>query len=304
MNIGIPVINRGDLLEACVNSIDVPTERVVIVANRWGADYEPSVAGALNRLAESHPACVGSLEIVETGGNLGDGGSFNRVMTELGPCIVASNDAVFLPGALGQANRFIHENADCALLHLYAMCVFAVTRAFFEEAGYFDENFWPWGWCDIDLGYRMQKRECKTRTFAAEGGGIVHDHPTQSIKSAQNDLRKWMQQMAGRNAEYGMRKWGLTEEPCTIKTYNEKEWANKPDVVSVPVNISVTLLHALHRRWVALLEAMSEEQFMNRKVFHPERQMEMTLWFLVGMYAWHCRHHVAHIKTLKEQKGW
>lgn len=99
-------------------------------------------------------------------------------------------------------------------------------------------------------------------------------------------------------------KWGLTEDPCTIKTYQEKDWANLPDVFSVPVNVSVTLLHALHRRWVALLESISEEQWLNRKIFHPEKQIEITLWFLLGMYAWHCRHHVAHINTLKAQRGW
>ena len=41
-----------------------------------------------------------------------------------------------------------------------------------------------------------------------------------------------------------------------------------------------------------------------RTVFHPEHKKEMSLWFLLGMYAWHCRHHIAHINKLREQKGW
>ena len=232
MNIGIPVINRGDLLEACVASIDEKTERVVIVANRWEGHYEASVERALNRLAESHPACIGSLEIIETQGNLGDGGSFNRVMSVLGPCIVASNDVVFSPGALGQAVRFIQGNQDCVLLHLHAMCAFSVTGAFFAEVGYFDENFWPWGWCDIDLAYRIQKRGLETRTFAAKGGGIIHDHPTQSIQSAPMDLKKWMQQMAAQNSAYGMRKWALSEDMLFRKNPGNKwamETADLPD---------------------------------------------------------------------------
>jgi DinB superfamily len=99
-------------------------------------------------------------------------------------------------------------------------------------------------------------------------------------------------------------KWGLTEELSTIKTYKEKEWAELPDVFHVPVNVSVTLLHALHRRWVALLNTITEEQWNNVKIFHPERQAEMSLWTLLGIYAWHSKHHVAHINRLKEQKGW
>ena len=99
-------------------------------------------------------------------------------------------------------------------------------------------------------------------------------------------------------------KWGLTEELSTIKTYKEKEWAELPDVFHVPVNVSVTLLHALHRRWVALLNTITEDQWNNVKIFHPERQAEMSLWTLLGIYAWHSKHHVAHINKLKEQKGW
>ncbi len=99
-------------------------------------------------------------------------------------------------------------------------------------------------------------------------------------------------------------KWGLTEQTPTIKTYNERDWANLEDVFTVPVNVSVTLLHALHRRWEALLHSITEQQFNNVKIFHPEKQIEMSLWDLLGIYSWHCRHHVAHISTLKKQKGW
>ena len=99
-------------------------------------------------------------------------------------------------------------------------------------------------------------------------------------------------------------KLALTEESPTIKSYEEKLWANLADVAAVPVNISVTLLHALHRRWVAAIENLSGEQFMNRYVYHLEQKKQLSLWHLLGMYAWHGRHHVAHINNLKEQKGW
>lgn len=99
-------------------------------------------------------------------------------------------------------------------------------------------------------------------------------------------------------------KLALTEDNPTIKPYEEKDWANLPDVSSVPVNVSVTLLHALHRRWLAAVENFTEEEFTNHHIYHPEQKKQISLWHLSGMYAWHGRHHVAHITKLKEQKGW
>lgn len=99
-------------------------------------------------------------------------------------------------------------------------------------------------------------------------------------------------------------KLGLTEDNPVIKPYEESEWAKLSDTFTVPVNVSVTLLHALHRRLVALLESISEEQFLNRSVYHPAQQKKILLWDLLGMYSWHGRHHLAHITKLKEQKGW
>jgi len=99
-------------------------------------------------------------------------------------------------------------------------------------------------------------------------------------------------------------KWALTEANPTIKTYDEKEWANLKDVFTVPVNVSLTLLHALHRRWTALLEEITEDEWTSRTLYHPEQKRQLTLWELLGIYSWHSRHHTAHITKLKEQKGW
>ena len=98
-------------------------------------------------------------------------------------------------------------------------------------------------------------------------------------------------------------KLGLTENNPSIKPYEEKEWANLNDVNTVPINVSITMLHALHRRWVTTLKALSDEQWQ-RTVFHPEQKKEMTLWFLLGMYAWHGKHHVKHITALRERNSW
>jgi uncharacterized damage-inducible protein DinB len=98
-------------------------------------------------------------------------------------------------------------------------------------------------------------------------------------------------------------KLGLTEDNPSIKPYLENEWAVLPDVAAIPVNVSITLLHALHQRLYYTIKDLSNEQW-ERKVFHPESKREMSLWFLLGLYAWHGRHHTAHIITLREQKNW
>ncbi|MEY2902183.1 MAG: hypothetical protein RLY89_1289 [Bacteroidota bacterium] len=98
-------------------------------------------------------------------------------------------------------------------------------------------------------------------------------------------------------------KLGLTEDKPTIKPYEEQDWALLVDNELVPINVSLTLLHALHLRWVATIKDLTEEQW-NRVVVHPAANREMSIWFLLGLYAWHGNHHVAHITTLRENKQW
>jgi hypothetical protein len=98
-------------------------------------------------------------------------------------------------------------------------------------------------------------------------------------------------------------KLGYTEENPTIKTYNEKEWAKTADVTALPVNVSITLLYALHRRWYEFLKNFTEEDWQ-KTVFHPEHKKDITLWFLLGLYDWHSRHHTAHITSLRERMNW
>lgn len=98
-------------------------------------------------------------------------------------------------------------------------------------------------------------------------------------------------------------KLALTEDNPVIKSYNQDAWAKLKDTENLPVNISLTLLHALHKRWHEVLVHMQEEDW-NKTVYHPEYKKEMTLWYLLGMYAWHSKHHVAHVKALREREGW
>ncbi len=94
----------------------------------------------------------------------------------------------------------------------------------------------------------------------------------------------------------------VTENVPTIKTYNEADWAELPDAKTAPADLSLSLLDALHARWVLLLRSFGEAEFA-RKIRHPEWG-EITLEQLLAQYEWHCRHHVAHINRLKEREGW
>lgn len=89
-------------------------------------------------------------------------------------------------------------------------------------------------------------------------------------------------------------KWTLTEETPTIKAYDEARWAELPDCRG-PVETSLRLLEAMHGRWVALMRIMDDNAF--RKSFHhPETGTQMTLFDRVACYAWHGRHHLAHVE--------
>ncbi|WP_420129911.1 YfiT family bacillithiol transferase [Longimicrobium sp.] len=97
-------------------------------------------------------------------------------------------------------------------------------------------------------------------------------------------------------------KLGLTEENPTIKTYDEAAWAELEDTRSTPVASSLTALELLHERWVNLLRSISDEQWA-RTINHPDHG-PMRLDMLLAMYAWHGRHHVAHVTALRERMGW
>jgi hypothetical protein len=95
----------------------------------------------------------------------------------------------------------------------------------------------------------------------------------------------------------------LTEDAPTIKPYDEARWAELGDVPGTPVETSVALLDALHQRWVVLLRTLKGGAW-ERTFVHPEYNKTFTLDWALGLYEWHCRHHVAHITSLRAQKGW
>lgn len=97
-------------------------------------------------------------------------------------------------------------------------------------------------------------------------------------------------------------KWALTEENPAIKAYNEKEWAETCEIDSTPVDVSLAILASLHQRWLILLQGLSDSDWQ-RTIQHPENG-SMTLEKCLAIYAWHGRHHTAHITELRKRNNW
>lgn len=97
-------------------------------------------------------------------------------------------------------------------------------------------------------------------------------------------------------------KLALTEDEPTIKPYAEDRWAKLPDVQSTPPEVSLALLENLHARWVVLLRGLSEQDW-KRTFRHPEMGV-VPLEKSLALYAWHGKHHTAHITELRKRMQW
>jgi len=89
-------------------------------------------------------------------------------------------------------------------------------------------------------------------------------------------------------------KWAMTEDEPAIKVYEERDWAELPEAKTGPAELSLALLEALHRRWIAFLRLLPEPAFQ-RAFVHPEWK-RITIDEALALYAWHARHHAAHIE--------
>lgn len=94
----------------------------------------------------------------------------------------------------------------------------------------------------------------------------------------------------------------LTEQEPTINTYEEQLWAELDDAKAEPVDTSLQLLEVLHRRWVRMLRTLDDAQWQKAFVHPANGRTELDK--ALGLYAWHGRHHVAHITSLRERMGW
>ena len=97
-------------------------------------------------------------------------------------------------------------------------------------------------------------------------------------------------------------KLALTEDVPTVRPYDEALWARLPDAMSGELGVPLSLMDAVHARWLACIRAVSPASF-DRTYRHPEMGV-VSLDQQLALYAWHGRHHVAHITSLRERQGW
>lgn len=94
----------------------------------------------------------------------------------------------------------------------------------------------------------------------------------------------------------------LTEDWPRVPDFPEALWAQLTDARTAPVEDSLRLLEGLHARWVQLLHSLTDEQW--QRGFEHSKKGRLALPFVVSLYGWHGRHHLAHICSLRERKGW
>lgn len=97
-------------------------------------------------------------------------------------------------------------------------------------------------------------------------------------------------------------KLALTENKPMVKPYDEKLWAELPDAKLVDINVSLSFIDSLHKRWVILLKQLKTKE-LDKEFLHPESGMK-NLKETLCLYAWHSNHHLAHITSLKRRMNW
>jgi hypothetical protein len=156
---------------------------------------------------------------------------------------------------------------------------------------------------------KFQKPEIFTKISRAESCEVIANFPAQ-IKAAVKALSEaqlqtqyrpegWkISQVVHHCADSHMNafirfKLALTEQKPTVKAYEEQLWAEQADY-DLDINWSLNIIEGLHYRWVALLKSMSETDF-DTKYIHPQSGKELDLNYMLALYDWHCKHHLAHI---------
>jgi hypothetical protein len=94
----------------------------------------------------------------------------------------------------------------------------------------------------------------------------------------------------------------LSEDTPQIKPYLESLWAEMPDTLNVEIGSSLKIIEGVHQRWTVLLDTIDEAD-LKRSYIHPEHGMHFTLYQSIANYAWHCQHHLAHIKNALQNRG-
>ena len=173
-----------------------------------------------------------------------------------------------------------------------------------------DETRYPVGRFDAPVSISADRRAAwiaDVRELPAQLSAAVHGLNDTQLDTPYREHGWTVRQVVHHVADSHMNsyirfRWALTEDHPPIKTYEQGMWAGLPDACTAPVAISLTLLEALHARWILLLTAMTDADFA-RGLQHPELG-ELKLDWMLGLYAWHGRHHTAHIQGLRSRQNW
>jgi hypothetical protein len=172
-----------------------------------------------------------------------------------------------------------------------------------------------------DLRYPIGPFEFPARISDADRRGWISDiretpaHVREAVKGLTTDqldtpyrdggwsIRQVVHHLADSQMQgFARFRLALTEQEPTIKPYDEVQWAELVDSKTGPIEPSLDLLGALHHRWVTLLESLSASDFA-RTLNHPDRGV-LSLDINLCLYAWHGRHHTAHVSSLRERMRW
>jgi uncharacterized damage-inducible protein DinB len=149
----------------------------------------------------------------------------------------------------------------------------------------------------------MRQLEEAPTTLRATLAGLTEDQIDTRYREGGWTVRQVVHHLADAQLNGFTRfKLALTEKRPRIKTYEEALWSETADGREAPVELSLRLLEALHARWTILLASLPEDGFA-RTFRHPQRG-ELAIDIALQLYAWHCLHHTAHIRGLRERRGW
>lgn len=149
----------------------------------------------------------------------------------------------------------------------------------------------------------MQQLEEMPAQLRAAVKGLSNEQLNEPYREGGWSLRQVVHHLADSHLNaYARFKLAVTEEEPTIKTYNEKAWAGLEDSVKADVEVSLVLIKALHQRLVMFLKSLDEQHF-SKSYVHPETG-KGSVDRMLALYAWHGRHHIAHITKLRDSNGW
>jgi hypothetical protein len=173
----------------------------------------------------------------------------------------------------------------------------------------------------MDLSYPIGKFDFKKTVAPGEYAGLIEEiaaapalyrAAVRGLDEAQLDtayrpggwtVRQTVHHVADSHMNSFLRmRLALTEQEPAIRPYNQDLWAKLGDSRTAPVELSLQLIESLHGRWVCMLKTLSEADFA-RTFLHPERGL-VRLDTNLALYAWHGKHHAAHIAGLRQRNSW